>query len=173
MKIYQLGVVVRPWFCPLAGMVFSALVGCQPVQVQSEFGPASFAGFGTSFAWLPAATVAGDPLLSDPSLNEFIRESIQGQLEAKGYQRRSPPDGFYITYRITSRQILKDPYYNPKVYKEGSLIIITVHPKTKKLMWRGSTSSLIEPSLPPSRRMEKIREAVGAILARLPDQGKS
>ena len=141
-----------------------ALWSCNGMEVKSEYGPGSIAGFASTFDWMSFATVSGDSRLADPRLNEFIREIIELELLHKGYEKRPGAGGLLVTYSLASDMLL-----NPK----GSLSIKIIDSKSKDLMWTGRANAKADPSLPPKERRERLREAVRHIFGEFPSPGDS
>ena len=55
-------------------------------------------------------------------------------------------------------------------YDEGTLIIDVVDNRSRKLVWRGSTSARVREDETPAKRTERTQAAVDAILAEFPPQ---
>lgn len=53
-------------------------------------------------------------------------------------------------------------------YQQATLIIDLLHPKTLKLIWRGSTSYEVDESISPQKKRQKIAWAVNHILQKFP-----
>ena len=175
----------------LLGIVLiAALGGCSTMTVTSDTDPsASFTGFRT-YEWMTETpTKTGDPRIDGNSiLASRIRSSVERQLAAKGYEKRSSgtPD-FLVGYHAslekkTSVEMLNDyyrydrgwgwRYRGPQTYvyeyDEGTLVLDIVDPKTRKLLWRGSATDVVDPTASGEARQKKINEAVTQILEKFP-----
>ncbi len=150
-----------------------ALYGCTNTpKVQSEFGPASIAGFARTYDWMPFTNVSGDPELKSPQFIEFLRRTIENQIAGKGYIRKPGIDGFWLTCRIDTFQKSTKFLGSQDTYKEGSISLTAIDPKTKQFMWRGSFTAEIDPSDPPAEKRQKVQDAVNRILKEFSTPGK-
>jgi hypothetical protein len=118
------------------------------------------------YAWLPL------PITStiDPLSIERIKYYADAALRAKGLvEVYDNPDFFIETY--IGFQSKLDTTGGPKdygIYREGSLLLTFLKPKTKLLVWRGSTRVRVRPALEPVEADKLIRDAVTAILNNYP-----
>ena len=118
------------------------------------------------YAWLPL------PITStiDPLSIERIKYYADAALRSKGLvEVGASPDFFIETY--IGFQSKLDTTGGPKdygIYREGSLLLTFLKPKTKLLVWRGSTRVRIRPALEPAEEDKLIRDAVTAILNNYP-----
>ncbi len=168
----------RVWLsrCAAAAMALW-LAGCsQVLRTGAEHDPsASFAAYRT-YDWMPRA--GGTPQGPAGEADDFdwrVRTEVEGQLRNKGlYQRALRPD-LLIGYRVQVRELTTDSvqaYYwyrrsggaeSPQEtfvqgYEEGTLILDFVDPATKRLLWRGWASAVINRSGQPDRIREAIRQ---------------
>lgn len=174
----------------LGVVLIAALGGCSTMRVTSDTDPsAKFTGY-KSYNWMAEAPKkTGDPRIDGNSiLASRIRSAVERQLAAKGYEKRSSgtPD-FLVGYHAslekkTSVRMLNDHYrYGPGWgwryrgpqtyvydYDEGTLILDIVDPKTRKLLWRGSATDVVNPTASGEARQKKINKAVTRILEKFP-----
>jgi len=174
----------------LGVVLIAALGGCSTMRVTSDTDPsAKFTGY-KSYNWMAEAPKkTGDPRIDGNSiLASRIRSAVERQLAAKGYEKRSSgtPD-FLVGYHAslekkTSVRMLNEYYrYGPGWgrryrgpqtyvydYDEGTLILDIVDPKTRKLLWRGSPTDVVNPTASEEARQKKINEAVTRILEKFP-----
>ena len=118
------------------------------------------------YAWLPL------PITStiDPLSIDRIKYYADANLRSKGLvEVNSYPDFFIETY--IGFQSKLDTTGGPKdygLYREGKLLFTFLKPKTRQLVWRGSTRVRIRPALEPSESDKLINDAVTAILNNYP-----
>ena len=83
-------------------IVVAVLSGCSTMQITSDYDPsANFADL-RSYNWIPEPQkVSGDPKIDNPFIERRIRDAVDKQLAAQGYEKRSSgtPD-FLIGYQV-------------------------------------------------------------------------
>jgi hypothetical protein len=143
-----------------------------------------------------------NPRLNSDLLNTRIRTAIDNTLQAKGYQKATGgnPD-FWVSYSTSIEQKMdattfSTPYAIPygvgpgfshqargywgyhdtetfvTQYDEGTLLIDIADANTKKLIWRGSVSDVIDPNATPEKREARINAAVAEALKKFPPNSK-
>jgi hypothetical protein len=145
----------------------------------------------------------GDPRLDNPLLDQRIKQAVDEALALKGYQKVKDNPDVWLNYNTSIQQKVdvtsfSTPYVSPAPrvvrgeiyydygwshwggtdtfvdqYEEGTLVIDVADAKTKKLIWRGTVSSIVqEANKPPEKRDERVREAVNRVLAGFPPTNK-
>lgn len=137
---------------------------------------------------------------SDTLLHDRVHNEIENWLLAHGYAKTEPNRAdFLMSYRIMLENrtdvstysgyygypmgwgwgYYGRPYWGMSYaypmqssydYQVATLIIDMLHPKTQKLMWRGSVSYEVDESNTPQKKRAKIAWAVGHILQKYPPQ---
>ena len=179
-------------------LLLATLSGCSTMQISSDHDPSiSFAGLKT-YNWIPEPQKAtGDPRIDDPFIERRIRDAVDNQLAAQGYNKQAAgtPD-FLIGYHVALDKKLAvstmNEYYGTVVgprwhhstprwygsetyvydYDEGSLILDIIEAGTRKLLWRGSARARVDTTASAERKTKRINEAVQRILAQFPPKPK-
>jgi len=176
--------------------VIGLLAGCQTVETHHDSDPqAPFASYKT-FAWVTeepliqpgvgSATGARPP---DPLLDPIIRDSVEKNLRAKGYEQLRDPKAadLVVSFSIGARDRIEvDSYpvsagYRYRVYgayqtdvrqyTEGVLALDFFDGKTKRAVWHGyGTKRLSQSSPTPEKRRANVDQATQAILAEFPSR---
>lgn len=184
-------VTVRTLWSMLLVVVLS---GCSLMQISSDYDTsADFAGLKT-YSWITELPTAGDdPSIDMPFIDERVRNAVNSQLDAQGYEKRSSSDAdFLVSYHVAIDKKLAvstmDEYYGTVIgprwyhdtprwygsepyvydYEEGSLVLDVIDAKTRKLVWRGTARAEIDRTAKAERRTKRINEAVKRILAQFP-----
>ena len=178
----------------LLGLI-GLLAGCQTVETHHDSDPnAPFDTYKT-FAWVTeepmiqpgmgAASPGARP--PDPLLDPIIRQSVERNLEAKGYEQVRDPKAadLVVSFSIGARdKIQVDSYpvsagyrygvygaYQTDVrqYTEGVLALDFFDGKTKRAVWHGFGTKRLSQSPPsPEQRRANVDQATDAILAEFP-----
>jgi hypothetical protein len=116
-----------------------------------------------------------------------VGAAVEAGLKAKGYlQAEGAPDFLVATYvgRQSRIQVTDWGYgYGPRgawygggvdvyQYEQGSLVLDIVDARTKKLVWRGTATAIIDPGASPEERTKRINEAVAKMLEDFPPRKK-
>jgi hypothetical protein len=119
----------------------------------------------------------------NPLIVQRVRAAVDAQLAAKGYARADSGADFLVaayTGRQSRIQVTDWGYgYGPYgrwyggpvdvyEYEEGSLILDVVDAPSKKLVWRGAATAIIDPDATPEERTKRINEAIAKVLAKFP-----
>lgn len=164
--------------------------GCAGVQARSDFDPSARFDTYRSFAWLDEeqGTLSGGAGSEavDPLLARRIRDSIERQLEARGYRKLDDLEAadFVVSFSVGTRekiQIHSSPmlgggYYgyggwyagsivSATSYTEGTLAIDVFDGSSHLAVWHGWASRRVNQTMD---RGALVDEAVSAILARFP-----
>lgn len=176
----------------LLAAIMLAVLGCAPsITVKHDFDKeANFAALKT-FAWLPMpvdpAAGVKSAMERNSLLDKRIKQSVDAQLAAKGYQVDVNNPDFVVTYHTGAEDKVNvtdwgygygrygawhgggvDVYQ----YTEGTLILDVIDWKSKQLVWRGFAQGTIDPDAPTEKREQKLNEAVTRMLANFPPTGK-
>jgi len=160
------------------------LAGCAQFTVQMDFDPdVDFTRYRT-FDWMPDVDEAGQdrPVsLSEPFARKRIKKEVLTNLVARGYEKVTDEPDFliacYIDYRKKADVAVQRygyPYYywgretDVRRYKEGIVILDFVDPDTNRLIWRGWSTSDVQPGTSPQEEQKDMAAAVGKILERFP-----
>lgn len=184
-------------FAVTAALMASLIAGCSTMEVQVDFDPdEKFSGLRT-YGWIPATRKpTGDPRIDDNTiLEKRIRRAVEGELNAKGFQKSPESPDFWLAYHVTldkrqSVTTLNNSYaygpgwgwdygYRPYAsrvrpetfvyqYEEGTLLLDVVDPDGRDLMWRGSATDEVNFSATPAAKEKQINEAVRRMLASFP-----
>ena len=122
----------------------------------------------------------------DRDLTKRIYAAVESQLEGKGYTpAANDAADLLVTFRVLRSDEYNEaqfPYSMPwrmgtyrsalhasdDSYERGSLIIDVIDRRANELVWRGSASARLLPSLPYDKTVKRIDAAVKQILAPLP-----
>jgi hypothetical protein len=176
----------------LLAAIMLAVLGCAPsITVKQDYDKeANFAALKT-FAWLPMpvdpAAGVKSAMERNSLLDKRIKQSVDAQLAAKGYQVDVNNPDFVVTYHTGAEDKVNvtdwgygygrygawhgggvDVYQ----YTEGTLILDVIDWKSKQLVWRGFAQGTIDPDAPSEKREQKLNEAVTRMLANFPPTGK-
>src|SRR5262245_35014217 len=130
----------------LSLLVFATVCACSSpgIEVEHEFGRASFSGFGPKYSWIemsqtdltaePANTTA---LVPTPEVEAFIRQTIDDELRTKGYTKiKDGTADFLVALRTSKRFAVARPNWDLEQYEQGALEVFMLQPQTQDLMWR-------------------------------------
>jgi hypothetical protein len=164
----------------VTALAISLLAACSTMSVQTAKDPsANLTGYRT-FAWANEPAVG--PTQPVSMLEQTVKSSIEKELAAKGLSPASgeaKPD-LLVAYRASSRQEIGSTSYPSGAgypgwgypsggyeysYREGSLRIDLIDPKTNKVVWEGTAADAIKPT---GANPKQVAEAVHAILERYP-----
>jgi hypothetical protein len=145
-----------------------ALLGCNPVTVNTSTSPtADFANLHT-FAWERNRQMHGT--LDDSIVGQEIHAAVNEALEAHGFRPAAgaPPD-FLVAYHVTERhesQITGGRWNVEEFhYTEGTLLVALVDPKSKLFLWQGTAEGTVNPGGASS---QEIQKAVHKMFANFP-----
>jgi hypothetical protein len=154
------------------------LAGCGGPSIHQDYDPKEdFSKFKT-WAWAPTqpqASGPSDPMAVSTLTQERLHRSVERELTAKGLSQvdANSADFWVQHYAVVEQQIVVDPGYDwgtndVSSYDKGTIIVDLVTPKTKRLVWRGTASDVVDPDLTPNERETRIQEAVHEILEQFP-----
>ena len=147
------------------------------------------------WAWLPQAEEKSsvDPRIDNPLLKRRIESAVSRNLEAKGYEKSEAQAadfdvGYLVTIenKISSSGVstsigfgrysggsgfgisMSGPGTQPREYEEGTLIIDIRDTASGKLVWRGSSTTRLDPAHTPKESEKDVNRIVDEILANFP-----
>ncbi len=151
-------------------LVLTIASACSSVNVDYEYGRASFSGFGKKFAWKDAAQEGATEIPADALV--FIHDTIERGLVEKGYAKASAGADFLVAYRVSKNFAIAVSGTNDLThYEEGTLDVFVTAPSSAELIWRGTAHAPMDASLTPSERRGRLQEVVTKLLKNFPDAG--
>ncbi len=164
-------------------------LGCQSMQVTTDFD--RFFRFGSirTYAWLPDPLGhAGDPLLHNDLIDRRVRAAVNRELVVHGYTRVPVDEAdVHVTYYlgletvVSWRMVSQSYHYSSagfaerhrtetylRQFEQGTLLIDVLDPSRRRLVWRGTAQARVRRNTDPQQREERIAEAVAKILDRFP-----
>ena len=176
-------------------LVLAALTmvfGCSSISTSADYDTEfDFGGFKT-FRW--ARPAQSSPAIN-ALVGERIEAAVNADLEAKGYTANSANPDFLVAVHAGKNQkvdIVDWGYgyggawgyrggyrgvgyrggggggVSAYSYEEGELIIDIVNSASKKLVWRGTGTGVVDPNPTPEEITERVNAAVTQILAAFP-----
>jgi hypothetical protein len=163
------------------------LIACEPaIRVHTSLSPdASLRGLRTfHILRVPARHSYRRPSVLDPMIynsatNRSMRNALRDAFEDRGYFIDEAHPDFAIAYYATAREKLDVTmwdygYHWPRwwgtrmvtAYREGSVIIDVVDPRTEELLWRGTGIAVVSDD--PARFRKDLAHTVAAIVAEFP-----
>jgi hypothetical protein len=162
------------------GLVLTTLAACDPA-VKTDYDPSFDFQSLKTFTFKPQNRKPADPLAANTLVSDRIRQALESQLTAAGYQyqTKAEPD-FLVAYHFRTKQQtdIEDldygmPYrwrwgFGPDLlvrhYTVGTLIVDLIDPKTRKLIWRGSVSNDLATG--PQGSEKQINDGAQALISR-------
>ncbi len=161
-------------------IVLGLSASCARMTVHTDYDPdVDFPKY-RSFNWMPRIEEREEsaPVLTEPFLEKRIKKAILESMAAKGYEKKTGVPDFLIAFHInykkkTEVNVHGHGYWGRRPvdvyrYKEGTLILDFVDPKTNQLIWRGWSISAIDAASSPREEQRNINKAVKEILGRFP-----
>jgi len=163
----------------VAALLFAA--GCSAasgVRIQADRNPAADFSRYARYAWATAPIGGGEwPARNDRTAFDWkVRSLVDEQLAQRGYGRGVPEQAdVLVDYRVSTedREVadtftdyaryrsaggsagLGEAYI--KGYQEGTLIVEVLDARTRKLVWYGSATAVVNPELREKRLPDAIR----------------
>ncbi len=175
------------------------MAGCRSMPVRVSYDRTVAFNKLHTFCWsAPPAYLKNDPRLRMDELEPLVREDIQQQLTAKGFQQADCATAdFHVSFRAAlSDSIIegrKDDdeggatvvvyEYNPdtggqwfssstdravNVQRDGSLIIVILDPKSNRVLWNGTVSAHLRSQATMEQRKQRLQNVVRLILDKFP-----
>ena len=173
----------------LAGAILS---GCVTTSVSTNYDrSADFSALKT-YGWAGEQKPTGDLRFDDPSVRRIIKQSIESELQAKGFQKSAmgQPDfllKYYITVQPKTQSVnnFSPPDFNPMAgmsglnsyatldstafhYDEGTFVLDVMDPSGAKILWRGTLQGMIDPGATPAKRIDRVPASVAKVLKNFP-----
>jgi hypothetical protein len=164
-------------------------VGCQSMQVTTDFDRFFRFGSARTYAWLPDPSGhAGDPLLHNDLIDGRVRAAVDRELQTHGYTRVPVDEAdIHVTYYlgletvVSWRMVSQSYHYSSagfadrhrtetylRQFEQGTLLIDVLDPSRRRLVWRGTAQARVRRNTDPEQREAQIAEAVAQILDRFP-----
>ena len=157
-----------------------AFAGCSPIDVSEDYDRTQDFSRLKSWAWAPPVPQADGSGYSEISslTHKRITSAVEGQLTMREFKKTEPDraDFWVRHYASTGQKVEAYPGYDGwygygddiAVVDEGTIVIDFLHPKDKRLLWRGTGTEVIGSDMTPEERETRIAEAVQKILAQFP-----
>jgi hypothetical protein len=154
----------------LATLTAGVVVHAQHVTTDSD-PSAPFATFRT-YAWTPGTASAVS------LFEQRIHEGVNAQLQAKGMMQVDANPNLYVATHVTTRtvpQVMANGFgpwgfgggvATVQTYMEGTLVVDLYDASTRKMVWRGVSTSTV--SSKPQKNTVKIDKALAKMFERYP-----
>jgi hypothetical protein len=166
-------------------VAFTLLTACSGIDVNTDYDLAADFSKLKSYAWLTPEPESADPRTNNSLLGSRIRDAVDHELEAKGYERvdEGEPDCLVAWHVTVDRKLSVQTvdygygyYWGPgygsetrvQEYEEGSLIVDILTPGKPQLIWRGTASTRLQPNQSPEDRVATINEAARLLFEKYP-----
>jgi hypothetical protein len=164
-------------------LALALLAACSSVSTNYDYDTSYDFSKLRSYRWADIPSKAD----ANPLVVQRVGAAVEAQLKAKGYlPAEGAPDFLVATYvgRQSRIQVTDWGYgYGPRAawygggvdvyqYEEGSLIVDIVDARSKRLVWRGTATSIVDPDATPEERTKRINEAVGKMFKDFPPPKK-
>lgn len=167
--------------------VFLCAVSCSQILVTHDYDrDMNFTGFKT-YGW---HAIERSIEMNDLVINR-VKEAVASELQLKGFRQvQENPDLLVNIHIVTRQKISINDWGYPtggywrrgygydfgygyggvssRTYEEGTLMIDMIDAAGNNLVWRGTATDIIDPSLSPEQRTLEINEAVAMILLEFP-----
>ena len=175
MKLHRIGIA-------LAGMMFLLAGISAAQQVKTDYDRAADLAQYKTYSWEHVET-------KDPLSVDRIKNAVNATLTARGWtQVESGGDVSIVAVQMTSNQETLNTFYNgfgggwgwrrfggggigeatttTETYKVGTLVIDLFDAKTKKLLWRGSSSDTLSNN--SDKNIKNLDKGVGKMFKQFP-----
>jgi hypothetical protein len=167
--------------------------GCSQISVQSDFDPSADFEALKTYAWYEAEQPkTGDIRIDNPILDQRVRSTVEGALNAKGYTKVAENPDFLLVYHAAVSKELEVTsgttaygaygYYGwhyvaapvwvetptAYTYNKGTLILDIIDAKSEKLVWRGSAQAELNETSTQQQKKARMDEAVNGMLKNFP-----
>jgi hypothetical protein len=168
-----------------------ALPGCRSeMRVYSDYDPEYDLRKYHTFNWSQNINVelGKNPLQYNELNDKRIKSAVQEQMIRRGYVSSTDKPDLVLHYHIIIDDqsiVTTDPhgyFYSPYwmdlrtnvyEYREGTLIIDVMDPKTNNLIWRGWAASALQETYSPDQIEGLIKTAVAKIFRKFPKKRKN
>jgi len=160
---------------------------CASVQVHVDFDPSADFSSLRTFAWFPRTREpTGDFRVDSPLLDSRIRNAVERELAAKGFEKVVDRDpDFFVFYHFSVEDridvhtvnrtyvdrwgyVVSLPETRVRQYQQGTLMIDVADAREKRLVWRGVGTGRLRSSPKPDETTRAVNSAVAEILGRFP-----
>lgn len=164
---------MKKYFFTILLLLGFALMSCSSISVRTDYDrEVSFTKYQT-FKWIANPGKKLGRGKQDSLLDKRIRRAVEHEMEAKGYRfvESGKTDALIVYHIAVQNKVDIDRYgywgrrVHVKRYKEGSIILDIVDPKTKELIWRGVAQGTVRYL---EGDPERVKEAVFKILETYP-----
>ena len=178
--------------CLISALFFT---GCSSIEVSQDYQPQSDFTHLKTYAWQSdMQEKTGDIRIDSPLVDNRIRKAIEQTLSNRHFLKaaNTPPD-FHIRYLYTiSEKTISRPvhtgvgygyghygrygtigiYTGQQIenYDEGLLIIDFLKPDSEIILWRATSTRVVETHATPSEMHQDTQEAVEKMLAQFPPE---
>ncbi len=178
---------LRTLALPTASLL-AAVLACGTMTVDTEYAPDTDWAAQQTYRWTEVATLGvADTRLDTAHINATIRDAVQSELWAKGYEQDTTAPNFLIDYHaiLEHRMVQALAQMHPgeadtdlvsigpgnryaREFDVGTLVIDMIEPSTERVIWRGSARDEVDWTLSQEKMDRRIRDAVKQILQRFP-----
>ena len=172
-------------------LLVATLAACaSPIEIRSSADPTFDFSTLKTYSWMPRKK-SGDPRLDGERMEKQVEQTVDEQLQRKGFKRVESGGDFLVgfrnvlAHRRTEEQAheeytsIWDDQFSPQVlsgdqtyereYTEGSLVIDIIEPKENYLIWRGWAETEINLNkMGDENSRTRLGEAIHRLLARFP-----
>ena len=173
-------------------LTITLVVGCSSVKASQDFDPSKNIATLKTFAWkTETQPPTGDIRVDNPLLDARIRDAVERNLTARGYQKQTgaTPD-FFIVYKYVIQRKLDSDRPQTGIgfgigsfgsrggigistgtsvseYDQGLLVIDFLDARDDGLLWRGNGSRRVDQHTDPAKITERINEMVDKIMTQI------
>jgi len=161
------------------------LAACSTVSTNYDYDTSFDFSKLKSYRWADLPSKAN----ANPFVVQRVGAAVETQLKAKGYAPATGAPDFLVASYVGQRSRIRvtdwgygygprGAWYGPGAgvdvyeYEEGSLIVDIVDARSKRLVWRGSATAVVDPGATPDERTERIQEAVAKMFKDFPPPRK-
>lgn len=169
--------------------LFLALIGCAGLTVDTDYD----AGFDftrlKTFDW----AAPGPDAAVDELVEKRLRSAVNNELQSRGYRLSSEAPDFLVSMLVTTQTSTAGSVgvgasvgipigrgvvsvgggkSEPRVKKEGTLVLDFVDANSRSLIWKGTASAALKGSLSPEEQQARITHVVAEMLSQFPPKRK-
>jgi hypothetical protein len=176
------------WIC----LMVAGLAACESVSTRSDHDPAAdFSGYRT-YAWVTEELMVQPRASTDPSVSPLVQQRIHDAIDralgAKGFVEDPASPDFVVAFTVGLRDRVRVDHWGPyggfyrpygryggvgmgynrstaTNYTEGTLAIDVFDGQTRRAVWNGSATKIVDER---DDRPEEIQKIVNSILADFP-----
>jgi hypothetical protein len=178
------------FYMVLAMLGVALMAGCSSYDIKHDYDmDSNFNAFKT-YQWIPrtmtnASGSAQTAVENNTLLDQRIKRAVDTQMTAKGFTATGENPDVLVVYHVglADKVDVQDWGYtyagsywgggmgrNVDVYQytEGTLIVDLVSADSKKLVWRGSATGVVEPNNSPEKMEQRVNDVVARIFDNYP-----